>query len=124
MLNYLKNPLFLVVITLTVSTFAGIKTVNAVEEEHQQDLLRGNVVCLLIDKDKKSVIPKIGTQPCNNAAPHPHGFVDKSIPEGKFYYIEGTPKAIEELEKTSDRDDVELTGVVSGDENSPVITIK
>ena len=124
MLSYLNNSLFLVLITLTFSLIVGIKSIKALEQEHQEALLRGNVVCLLVDKNKKSVIPKVGTMPCNNDPAHPHGFVDRSIPEGKFYYIEGTPEAIEELEKTSDREDVEIKGEISGDENSPVIKIK
>ena len=124
MTEIINKSFTILTISLLFSALGGIYSVNALEEEHQQSLYRGNVVCLLVDKDKKSVMPKLGNKPCNNDAPHAHGFIDKGIPEGKFYYIEGSPQVIEELEKTADREDVELKGVVSGDENSPVITIE
>jgi len=125
MQRYHKNLLFIFLTALFLNfSSTAYNSLNAQEEEHQEDLLRGNVVCLIVDKEKKSIFPKIGTTPCNNEPSHPHGFVDKSIPEGKFYYIQGSPEAIEELEKTSDREDVELKGIVSRDENAPVIFIK
>lgn len=117
----LKKLLFSIVVTLIFS-FAYFAV--AEESIHKDDIHKGNVICLLPDRDNASVKPVIGNEPCNGYAPHAHVFVDTRTPEGNVYAVNGSPEAIKRLEMLKNKKNVEVKGKVSGNNRGWIITVE
>ena len=85
---------------------------------HPQDVtVRGNVICLLPDHSKGNVKPFIATKPCNGHEPHAHVLLDTRSKVGNVYAVQGSPEAVERLEK-GNKKDIEVKGKVSGSQQT------
>ncbi len=88
------------------------------KDVHASDVtVRGNVICLLPDHDKGNVKPFIATKPCNGHEPHAHVMLDTRSKVGNVYAVQGSPEAVERLEK-GNKKDIEVKGKVSGSQQT------
>lgn len=125
MRNLLLSSLFLFAIALIPLSFTSLK---AEEDVHKDDIMvksiTGNVICLLPDRDKGTIIPVIATEPCSGHGAHTHVILDTRTPEGNVYAVQGSPEAIKRLEMTSNRKNVEVKGKISAAETGGIIVIE
>ena len=98
-------------------------TASAEEEVHADDIVVGNVICLLPNVAEGTVKPVIASGPCNGHSAHAHVVLDTRTKEGNVYAVTGSAEAIERLEKTSNRQNVEVKGKIGGDQKAWIITV-
>ena len=65
----LRGFIFLFVLSFAVMSFSLIS--SAEEEVHQEDIITGNVICLIPNYAEGSVKPVIASGPCNGPASNP-----------------------------------------------------
>lgn len=88
------------------------------KDVHSEDItVKGNVICLLPDRDKGTVKPFIATEPCNGKEPHAHVILDTRSKVGNVYAVQGSAEAIERLQKSTKKD-AEVKGKVSGSQQT------
>lgn len=80
----------------------------------------GTVLCLFPNFNEGDVEPKVAGGPCNEAEPHAH-FIQTR--EGKIYALHGTLEDIISIEKSSDRENVTLTGVLKANESGWILYV-
>ena len=117
-----NSLVYLFVLSFVVLSFSLIS--SAEEDAHKDDIVQGNVICLLPNHAEGTVKPVIATGPCNNLAPHAHVILDTRTKEGNVYAVMGSPEAIERLEKTSNRQNVEVKGKIGGDQSAWILTVE
>lgn len=118
----LRGFIFLFVLTFAVMSFSLIA--SAEEEVHQDDIVTGNVICLIPNYAEGSVKPVIASGPCNGLGPHAHVVLDTREKEGNVYAVTGSPEAIERLEQTSERKNVEVKGKVGGEQSAWILEVQ
>ncbi|MGH7884106.1 MAG: hypothetical protein ACRENO_00265 [Thermodesulfobacteriota bacterium] len=97
---------------------------SSAEEPAQNGVVRGNVICLLPDHDKGTVKPVIATEPCNGKEAHAHVIIDTRSKVGNVYAVNGSPEAIQRLEKNPKKD-IDVKGKFSGsDQTGWIITVE
>ena len=94
------------------------------EGMNENDILKGNVICLLPEYKSGTVKPVIATSACDGYAPHAHVILDTRSKVGNVYAVQGSPEAINRLQQTSNRKDVEIKGKISGNATGWVITVE
>ncbi len=98
-------------------------TANAEEEVHEDDIIVGNVICLLPNVADGTVKPVIASGPCNGHGEHAHVVLDTRTKEGSVYAVTGSPEAIERLEKTPARKNVEVKGKIGGNQDAWILSV-
>ena len=98
-------------------------TANAEEEVHEDDIIVGNVICLLPNVADGTVKPVIASGPCNGHSAHAHVVLDTRTKEGNVYAVTGSPEAIERLESTPARKNVEVKGKVGGNQDAWILSV-
>ena len=123
MLNIYKSFLvFTFCSFLFVPLFTVVPALHAEEDIHKDDIVVGNVVCLLPDVSKGTVKPVIATGPCNGHDPHSHVIFDTRSKVGNVYAVQGSPEARERLEKTTNRNNVKVKGKFNSDQSAWILS--
>lgn len=91
---------------LLVVLFLGFSISTLTFAEHKETV-EGNVICLIPDYEKGNVNPVIATAPCNGLPAHSHILMTK---EGKIYFLQELGKGLQELQLSSNRTNVKITG--------------
>lgn len=120
-LNF-NNLVYLLVFSFVILSFSLIS--SAEEDVHKDDIVQGNVICLLPSVAEGTVKPVIAVSPCNGLPSHAHVILDTRTKEGNVYAVMGSPEAIERLEKTSNRTNVEVKGKIGGDQSAWILTVE
>lgn len=119
-LNF-KGLAYVLVLLFVVCSFSLIA--NAEEDVHKDDIVTGNIICLLPNQAEGTVKPVVATGPCNGLGPHAHVVLDTRSKEGNVYAVMGSPEAIDRLQKSSTRKDVPVKGKIGGDQSAWIITV-
>lgn len=90
-------------------------------QETEKKTIEGDIVCLISTPDGEKVLAVISTQPCNENEPHAHVI---RTPEGTIYSIHGPKEKIVEIEKSSNRKNVYLSGTVTKTDSGPILLIE
>ena len=117
-----KGFVYLFVLSFAVLSFSFIAM--AEEDPHKDDIVTGNVICLLPNVAEGTVKPVIATGPCNGLAPHAHVILDTRSKEGNVYAVKGSPEAIERLQKSPNRKNTEIKGKIGGDQSAWILTVE
>ncbi len=80
----------------------------------------GTVLCLFPNYNEGDVEPKVAGGPCNEAEPHAH-FIQTN--EGEIYALHGTLENIVSIEKSSDRENVTLSGVLKANDSGWILYV-
>lgn len=96
---------------------------NAEGDVHEEDIIVGNVICLLPNVADGTVKPVIASGPCNGHGQHAHVVLDTRTKEGNVYAVAGSPEAIERLEKTPTRKNVEVKGKIGGNQDAWILSV-
>ena len=88
--------MFLLAFVVLSFSFAA----NAEEDVHADDIIVGNVICLLPNVAEGTVKPVIASGPCNGLGQHAHVVLDTRTKEGNVYAVTGSSESIERLQKT------------------------
>ena len=124
MLNIYRSFLVLIFLSfLSVPLISSFSATHAEENVHKEDIVTGNLICLLPDKKTGSVTPVIATHPCDELPKHAHVIVDTRGEVGQVYGVQGSPEALKRLQKTSNRKNLELKGKVGGNQDAWIITV-
>lgn len=126
MLNIYRSFLVLIFLSFLSIPLLTVSTAMAEEDKHKEDIkpLRGNLICLLPDKNTGNVTPVIATSPCDKLPQHAHVFVDFRGEVGQVYAVQGTEEAILRLEKTSNRKDIEIKGKIQGNQDAWILIVE
>lgn len=121
-LSLLVSLMFAMLFSITLAAPNSLAMEHEQDHAHEKDIVQGNIVCLIPDRDKGTVKPVIASEQCHGMQPHAHVIVGtKGEHKGFVYGIEGSPEAIEKLEKMEDRTDVKIEGNVSGTERGWIL---
>ncbi len=90
------------------------------EDSSIKTLVTGTVLCLFPNYNAGTVNPKVADGPCNEAEPHAH-FIKTD--EGKIYALQGSLEDIESIEKTPDRENITLTGVLKANNSGWILYV-
>lgn len=108
--------------------FAASTTYSALtqagEEAHKAEIktMTGDYICVLpMDKDG-NVKAVIATGDCSGYAPHVHVFRETGT--ANVFSIEATPEKLHELEKSSNRKGIELSGRIEGSNRGWVLYVE
>ena len=93
------------------------------DEVHEDDIIYGNVICLIPDLEKGTVEPVVANKNCNSPRDHAHVVLDTRSKEGNVYAVNGTNEAIERLQARTQKKDVAVKGSISGDQKAWIITV-
>lgn len=120
----IKITTFLILISfLYISLFSAFEIVYADNKKDDYVTLTGNLICLYSESNKENVNPKISTEPCSTDIKHIHFFLETKREGEKLYAVEGSPEAIEKLEKIPERKNIQLKGKVSGNQRALILTV-
>lgn len=120
---YYKTYIFIFVFTV-IATFGLSSFSNSEEGTHEEDIIYGNVVCLIPDIKSGNVSPVIANKNCNGPKAHAHVIVDTRSKEGNVYAVQGSPEAISRLQALKVKEDVAVKGKISGDQQAWIITVE
>ena len=122
-MRYLNLSSFGYVFLLAFVVLSFSFAANAEEEVHADDIVVGNVICLLPSVADGTVKPVIASGPCNGLGPHAHVILDTRTKEGNVYAVTGSSESIERLEKTSSRKNVEVKGRIGGNQDAWILSV-
>ena len=122
-MRYLNLNCLVYVFLLSFVVLSFSLTANAEEGVHQDDIMVGNVICLLPSYGDGTVKPVIASGPCNGLGPHAHVILDTRTKVGNVYAVTGSPEALERLTKTSERKNVEVKGKIGGNQDAWILTV-
>ena len=117
-MRYLAYMFILSFVVLSFSLTASAET-----EVHEEDIIVGNIICLLPNVADGTVKPVIASGPCNGHGEHAHVVLDTRTKEGSVYAVTGSPEAIERLEKTPTRKNVEVKGKIGGNQDAWILSV-
>ena len=121
----IKIPTFLILILfLYISLFSSFEFAHADNNKDEYVTLTGNLICLYSESGKENVKPKISTEPCSTDIKHIHFFLEIKKGAEKLYSVEGSPEAIEKLEKIPERKNIQLKGKISGNQRALILTVE
>ena len=118
-----KSYVFIFVFT-AIAGFGFSSFSNAEEAKHQEDIIYGNVICIIPDLKSGNVSPVIANKNCNGHKAHAHVILDTRSGEGNVYAVNGSPEAIERLQALKNKENVAVKGKVSGDQKAWIITVE
>ena len=121
--NFSVKSIFFLFVFTAIGFFV-LNSVSIAEEGHEDDIIYGNVVCILPDIDKGTVVPVVANKNCNGPTPHAHVVIDTRSKEGNVYAVNGSPEAIERLQALEIKEDVAIKGKISGDQKAWIITVE
>ena len=124
MKKYLSNHSVLTFLFVLITAFGLSLAANAEGEKHEEDIIYGNVICLIPDLKSGNVSPVIANKNCNGPKAHAHVIVDTRSKEGNVYAVKGSPEAIERLQALEIKEDVAIKGKISGDQKAWIITVE
>ena len=119
----ISTILFLVTIFF-ITAFLSLESVIAEDNKDGYVTLTGNVICLYSDPNTENAKPKISSEPCSTDIKHIHFFLETTRGDEKLYSVEGSPEAIERLEKIPERKNIQLTGKISGNPRALILILK
>lgn len=122
----MKNRFFKSYAFIFVFTAIGLVGTNInsfAEEVHEDDIIYGNVICLIPDMEKRTVQPVVANKNCNSPRNHAHVVLDTRSKEGNVYAVNGTNEAVQRLQARTQKKDVAVKGSVSGDQKAWIITV-
>ena len=90
-------------------------------QETEKMTIGGDIVCLISTPDREKVLTVISTEPCSELEPHAHVI---KTPEGTIYSIHGPEEKIIEIEKSSNRKNVSLSGTVKETDSGSILIIE
>ncbi len=90
-------------------------------QKTEEMTIKGDIVCLIPTPGGEKVLAVISTQPCNENEPHAHAI---KTPEGTIYSIQGPEEMIVEIEKSSNRKNVTLSGAVKKTDSGSILIIE
>ena len=82
--------------------------------------VEGTLVCLLPNYEDGTVQPIVATAPCGEKDQHLHVVHTN---DGQVYALHGTEEAIQNLENSTERDNVKLQGQVQGEQGAWVLYV-
>ena len=94
------------------------------QDKHKDDIITGNVICLLPNHAKGTVTPVVASGPCHGLQPHAHVILDTRTPQGYVYAVNGSPEAIKRLEMQESRTKTKVKGQVSGSNRGWILTVE
>lgn len=109
---------------LYISLFSSFEFAHADNNKNDSVILTGNLICLYPESGKENVKPKISTEPCSTDIKHIHFFLETKRGGEKLYSVEGSPEAIEKLEKIPERKNIQLKGKISGNQRALILTVE
>ena len=119
-----KISFLLILITcFFITAFFSLESANA-ENKEGYVILTGNLICLYSEPENKNAKPKISTEPCSTDIKHIHFFLETTRGDEKLYSVEGSPEAIEKLEKIPERKNIQLEGKISGNPRALILILK
>ena len=89
-------------------------------KEDKPTTVTGTIVCLLPNYQAGTVKQVVATGPCTEVDPHAHVVRTKS---GQVYALYGSEDAVKKLEEMSDREEVDITGQIQGDQGAWVLFV-
>lgn len=116
------NTCFVSIMFLSFFMFSSIS--NATVDEHKDDIVYGNVICLLPDYATGNVKPIIANENCSGHAPHAHVVLDTRSKVGNVYAVQGSPEAIERIQSLKKKTNVAVKGKISGDQRAWILTVE
>ena len=98
-LTLLCSLMFAVLVSIALAAPNSLAMEHEKDHANEKEVVQGNIVCLIPDRDKGTVKPVIASEPCHGSQPHAHVLVGtKGKHEGFVYGIQGSPEKIEKLE--------------------------
>lgn len=122
----MKNTSFKSYAFIFVFTAIGLigTNINSIAEEvHEDDIIYGNVICLIPDMEKGTVEPVVANKNCNSPKNHAHVILDTRSKEGNVYAVNGSNEAVQRLQARTQKKDVAVKGSISGDQKAWIITV-
>ena len=124
MKNFSFRSYVLVFVFSAITGFGLSSFSNAEEGKHQEDIVYGNVICIVPDLKSGNVSPVIANENCNGHKAHAHVIVDTRSREGNVYGVQGSPEAISRLQALKNKENVAVKGKISGDQKAWIITVE
>lgn len=93
---------------------------SALGDKGATETVSGTLVCLLPNYEDGSVQPVVATSPCGEKDQHLHVVHTK---DGQVYALHGTEEAIQNLENSTERDEVQLQGQIQGEQGAWVLYV-
>ena len=90
-------------------------------QKTEEMTIKGDIVCLISTPDREKVLAVVSTEPCSELEPHAHVI---KTPEGTIYSIHGPEEKIIEIEKSSNRKNVSLSGTVKETDSGSILIIE
>ena len=90
-------------------------------QKTEEMTIEGDIVCLIPTPDGEKVLAVISIEPCSELEPHAHAI---KTPEGTIYSIQGPEEKIIEIEKSSNRKNVSLSGTVKKTDSGSILIIE
>lgn len=81
----------------------------------------GSVLCVFPDRKDGNVNPVIAKGACNEYEPHAH-FIQTE--DGEIYALQGSPAAINNLEKSSQKENVTLNGTLKANQSGWILYVE
>lgn len=120
-LNLYSVNYFVAILFLGLFLFSSVS--DAKMDEHKDDIIYGNVICLLPDYESGNVKPVVANKNCNGHKPHAHVILDTRSKVGNVYAVQGSPEAIERIQSLKKKTNVAVKGKISGDQRAWIITV-
>lgn len=93
---------------------------SALDDKAQTQTVSGALVCLLPNYEDGTVKPVVATAPCGEKDQHLHVVHTN---DGQVYALHGTEEAIQNLENSTQRDNIELQGQIQGEQGAWVLYV-
>jgi|GEM_PF-833266 len=93
---------------------------SALDDKGATQSVEGTLVCLLPNYEDGTVQPVVATAPCGEKDQHLHVVHTN---DGQVYALHGTEEAIQNLENSTERDNVKLQGQVQGEQGAWVLYV-
>ena len=122
-MNNASFKTYALIFAFTAFGFVGFNTDSFADEVHEDDIIYGNVICLIPDLEKGTVEPVVANKNCNSPRDHAHVVLDTRSKEGNVYAVNGTNEAIQRLQARTKKKDVAVKGSISGDQKAWIITV-
>ena len=111
------------IFVFTALGLVGTSLNSFADEVHEDDIIYGNVICLIPDMEKGTVEPVVANKNCNSPRDHAHVILDTRSKEGNVYAVNGSNEAIQRLQARTQKRDVAVKGSISGDQKAWIITV-
>ena len=120
--NFSFKSFALVFAVMAIGLFGSNLNVAA-EEVHEDDIIYGNVICLIPDMKNGTVEPVVANKNCNGPSGHAHVVLETRSKVGNVYAVNGSPQAVKRLQARTKKENVAVKGKISGDQTAWIITV-